>query len=145
MDGFEACFGFGVRDPFSPWHPSDRKDSESKWPADCPFALSLRSKPKGPVFTVLLSRGPHTYSESIRTICVASSDCWSALTSTNCIFIPPLLDSTTLYYKICRESHQLEGFLDECVVWWAGWPSPVSGLKWTFCAEKLKLLIEEVV
>lgn len=43
---------------FSPCHLTDLKGSRSRGPADCPFALSLRSGPKGPVITKLLSWRP---------------------------------------------------------------------------------------
>lgn len=107
---FEVCVDFRMCDLFSPpAPPSDPKDSESKWPADCPFALSPRSKPKGPVTTAPLSWRPHTYSGSTHTtICAPSSDCLAGLTSTNCTCIsPPLLESD----EFCYESPRLEGIL----------------------------------
>lgn len=49
---------FRVCDLLFIWHLSDPKGSESRGPADCLFALSLRSKPRGPVITKRLSWRP---------------------------------------------------------------------------------------
>lgn len=50
--------GFRDCDPLIPWHLADPKGLESRGPADCPFALSPRSKPRDPVITKQLSWRP---------------------------------------------------------------------------------------
>lgn len=70
----------------APWHLGDLRGSHSKQPADCPFAPSLRSKPRGPVITRQPRRGGHapTVRSFHRTICVASAVCLCSLTHAQC-------------------------------------------------------------
>lgn len=106
--------------PFQPLTPQPpKKDSESKRPADCPFALSLRSKPKGPVITVLLSWRPY-----IPTVSLSTQQYVWHHQAVYLVWPPPTVlqillcwiaqhFTLTLIYsdKFCRQSRQLDGFL----------------------------------